>query len=443
MCANNIQAWRLVCAAALCLGAAGCSDGTSSGVSSGSSTSSGSGGPSGGGGGGEGTGGSGMGGGSSSTGSGGGSTCSTPPCDDLAKALGCAGPYNIDQVLDLRFTMAAGDWAALKADMTNSIYFEAEFQCNDDPPLAYKVGVRRKRSGSIDKPGLKVDINEINKDAEWQTLKKLSLENGVSEGGVTVEMGDLIAEYLSWRAMVRSGTISGRAAFTRVHVNGELLGVYVNVEQVDKRFLQVWLDDDDGWLYKLSGSDDDGYKTNEMTPNPYESALCFLSKNPCPTPSASELETYLPKHLDIPQLLRMGAVNAIVANADAPLVKDNNYYFYDWAGGGRLYMPWDLDTVMKEVTPLFDASGTTLYTGVLFTHWEDDYDAVLTELLEGPLGAGWMDQELTHTAPLVGSSLEADPFVIGGPFDDAAAKLKAWWSTRHPAIHQEVMNHQP
>ncbi|MCC6554818.1 MAG: CotH kinase family protein, partial [Polyangiaceae bacterium] len=198
---------------------------------------------------------------------------------------------------------------------------------------------------------------------------------------------------------------------------------------------------DDGWLYKHSGSADDGYKTNEALPNPYEEALCFLSNNPCPTPPADELLTYLPEHLDIPQLLRMGAVNGIIANTDAPLGKDNNYYFYDWAGGGRLYIPWDLDTVMKDNSSLFSGSGTTLYTGVLFTHWEDDYDAILTELLEGPLDAGWIDEELALASSVAKPALDADPFVTGSTFDEAAANLQSWWSARHPVIHEEVLAH--
>jgi hypothetical protein len=28
-------------------------------------------------------------------------------------------------------------------------------------------------------------------------------------------------------------------------------------------------------------------------------------------------------------------VNAITGNANAPLVKDNDYYFHDWSGGRR------------------------------------------------------------------------------------------------------------
>jgi hypothetical protein len=386
-------------------------------------------------------------GGTETTGSGGSAggnaECASPPCDTLETAAGCAGPFNVDQVLDLHFTMAPGDWSALKADMTNNVFFAAKFHCNSDPDLPFQVGIRRKRSGSIDKPGLKVDFNEIDMNGEWQDLKKLSLENGVSEGSDTVELSGVVAEYLAWRAMDRSKLISGRAAFARVHVNGALIGVYTNVEQVDKRFLRVRIGDDDGWLYKHSGSADDGYKTNEMVPNPYEEALCFFTNKPCPPPPSNELLTYLPEHLDIEQMLRMGAVNAIVANTDAPIRKNNNYYFYDWAGGGRLYIPWDLDTVMNQNEPIFSPPMTPIYTDILFTHWEDDYDAILTELLEGPLDAGWLEEELSLAGSVAGPSLEADPAVSGGSFADAASKLKGWWAARHPAIHQEVLNHQP
>ncbi|MCC6553140.1 MAG: hypothetical protein IT372_08990, partial [Polyangiaceae bacterium] len=209
-----------MCAAALWIASAACGDGEAGpgGQGGAGSGAGGQGGTSAAGGGGGGGGGSGTG------GAGGSALCSSPPCDELATAAGCAGPFNPDQVLDLRLTLSAGDWSALKADTTYSVYFPADFQCNDDPPLPFQVGIRRKRSGGIDKPGLKIDFNHIAPDQDWQTLRKLSLENGVSEGSATVEMVDLVAEYLAWRGMVRSGALSGRAAFTRVYVNGELLG---------------------------------------------------------------------------------------------------------------------------------------------------------------------------------------------------------------------------
>ena len=48
---------------------------------------------------------------------------------------------------------------------------------------------------------------------------------------------------------------------------------------------------------------------------------------------------------------------------------------------------------------------TTIYTDILFTHWEDDYVAILTELLEGPLNAGWMDEELKLAGSVAGAAM--------------------------------------
>lgn len=364
-----------------------------------------------------------------------------PDDDGLSTADGCPGVFNPDQILDLHLTMSAGDWSALKADATNSVYYPAQLHCNDDPPLGFDVGVRRKRSGGADKPGLKIDFNELTPGADFQSLKKLSLENGISEGSSEAEMKDVIAEYLAWRVMYVSGTKAGRAAFARVHVNGDLIGVYVNVEQVDKRFLRSRLGDDSGWLYKKSGSLGDGYKTNETVPNPYEADLCFWDNNPCAAPSAAELETYLPAELDIEQMLRFGGINALLANSDSPLGKTNNYYFYDYAGGPRVYFPWDLDTTMKDTPAIFGAPGDTVYTDVLFTHWEDDYDRLLTEMLDGPLAAAVIAAEIDRIDAVAVATLDADP-VIGGDVAAAAVDdLRSWWTARHAQVSAELDAH--
>src|SRR5688572_22195458 len=39
--------------------------------------------------------------------------------DGLSTASGCGGVFNVDQVLDYHLTMSAGDFSALKADLTN------------------------------------------------------------------------------------------------------------------------------------------------------------------------------------------------------------------------------------------------------------------------------------------------------------------------------------
>jgi spore coat protein CotH len=357
--------------------------------------------------------------------------------DETDTATGCQGIYNPGQILEYRITLAEADWARLKADTTNATFFCAELQCGSEPPIT--VGVRRKRSGGIDKPGIKIDVNLV-VDQAFYGLKKLSLENGTGSGSdAEPERAELLHEYFAWRIMQRTGAIGSRAVFAHVFVNDTSLGLYVNVEQPDKRFLAVNIGDDNGWLYKKSGFDD-GYKTNETVANPYEDRLCFFASNPCPMPSAAELETLLPNVLDIEQVLRFGAGNALMANSDGPLGKDNNYYFYDWPNP-RLYLAWDLDTTQRQTSSVFPAASDTAFTSVLFTHWEDDYDRILTDLLNTTLTLDEILGELDRALALAAGLLDADPFAEDGSAADAGSVMRSWWTTRHAQALAEVQGH--
>ena len=368
----------------------------------------------------------------------------TPEDEELETVSGCAGVYNPDQLLKLSLELAAGDWNTVLADTSYSVVVEAQMQCEDEPPLT--VGVRRKRSGGNQKVGLKIDINAIVPGQEWYGLKKLSLENGVSSGDNTdgADVGAYLAEYLSWRMMVLSGAVTSRAAFVQVEINGEPLGVYVDVEQPDKRFLEARLGDDSGWLYKKSGGVDDGLKTNELSSeqNPYEEYFCFwASGKGCAIPSASELLAELPERLDIPQFLRVGAVNAFIANGDGPLFKDNNYYYYDYASGPRVYLPWDLDTTMNDDPGVYmgggGGGGTSDFDAVLFMHWRDDYTAIVQELLDEKLTRDVIDDELDRAVRVAGEALDDDSYVSGSTAD-AAESLDAYWTQRLADIQAEL-----
>ncbi|MBI4606321.1 MAG: CotH kinase family protein [Planctomycetes bacterium] len=358
--------------------------------------------------------------------------------DALATAPGCPGVYNPNQVLDYHLELAQGDWSALLADGTNAVYFEAELRCEGEEPIT--VGVRRKRSGGTDKVGLKIDTNRFVEGQEYHGLHKLSLENGISEGDSEASIRDLLAEQISWRIMTLSGAHAGRAALVRLHVNGELLGVYVNVEQVDKVFLRKRLGDDTGWLFKKSGGDD-GWRTREGEEDPYEAFFCFWEQGArsCAVPGAGELQDSLPERLHIDRLLRMGGVNMLIGNADGPLAKDNNYYFYDRDGGPRVYLPWDLDTVMKERPDVFSIAAK--YAEVLFVHWEDDYDRVLTELVEGPLSLEAIHAEIDRALRVAGSALDGDPHLEGDRAAAASSELKSWWTARHAEVVGQVAAH--
>jgi hypothetical protein len=364
------------------------------------------------------------------------------PFDELDVATGCPGVYNPDQVLDFRFEMAPGDLSSILGDTSYTIVVPAQMQCNDGPSI--QVGVRRKRSGGQRKVGFKVDIDAFVAEQRFYDLRKLSLENGVSEGTTTDGAGAevYIAEYLAWRAMVLSGAATGRAVIINVFINDERFGVYVNVEQPDKRFLRTRFGDNDGWLYKKSGGVDDGLKTHETDGlvDPYADYFCFWDGN-CAPPAPAQLATELPSRLDIPQLLRIGAVNAIIENTDSPLFKDNNYYWYDWAGGGRAYLPWDLDTAWRNTNLDVFTGGvggqTDQYTDVLFSSWRADYTAIVQELIDSRLTVAAISGELDRVVSVAGPAFDADPWAQGGA-SGAADSLRNAFSSRHAEVAAQL-----
>ena len=367
-----------------------------------------------------------------------GSTLETEP--------GCPGVYNPDQMLAFHVTMSAGDWQTVQNDCTFTQYVPADLSCGDGPTI--RVGVRHKRSGGTMKPGLKIDINQYVAGQTFYGLRKMDWENGVGSsvdgcGSDGSSSGALMAEYLGWRLHVRSGEMTSRAVFVRVTVNGEPLGVFVSVEQVDKPFVKSRLGDASGWIWKFSGSPGDGQQTNIGVDDPYDDYFCFFQKNGCAVPTAEQLAADLPTRLDIPQLLSVGAVNALMANHDAILLKLNNYIYYDWAGP-RAYFPWDLDTTMSDNYDVYTGTvpgGTTVFTDALFSSWLPDYTAILAELLAGPLAVDAIGMEIDRAVSVAGAALEADPFV-GGDATAAGDGLKRWWATRHADVSAQVAAHQ-
>jgi hypothetical protein len=361
--------------------------------------------------------------------------------DPLSVATGCAGVFNSDQMLTLRLQMAPSDWVAITSHGGASDYRPARFRCEGDPELDFQIGVRRKRSGgAAQKPGLKLDFNHLVAGGRWQGLKKTSLENG---GGTTE---GIVSEYLAWRMMIRSAAYASRATLVRLYVNDQFVGVYLNLEQVDRRFLKARLGEDVGWLFKKSGSEGDGYKTNTTTPNPYAEQLCFWGAGAtCSAPDASELKVLLPQRLELEQFMRVSGVNALLGNADGPLATDNNYYWYDRASGPRLYFPWDLDGVRHNPGPLFPpvAEDSSPFRALLFTHWENDYDLLLTNLLQGPLAVTGMEGELDRVSHLAAEALATDPVLGGQPLDAALTTWSAWWRARHAQTTEELRQHAP
>jgi hypothetical protein len=388
-----------------------------------------------------------------------------------AQAQDWPDPYDPTQVLSIELQMADADWDTIRHDTTNEIEVPAMFRATgDEAPIL--VSVRRKSSralpseGNPIKIGMKVDINEY-VDQKWRKLTKLSLENGADVDPVSEGFAWNLHE-LAWAGGYYGGSQHpGLAAWVRVYVNGDYLGVYVNAEERDKQFLRnrgLWFPDQT-WIYEID--DISAFELEEGDPHsPTYNQLCFspfinLKKpRPCATPNDETLATLLPAYIDMQSMLTEGAVDAFSSNADALFTHGKNFRHIDFAselGLNRLYYPWDLDAAITNTSAHIYGKETkrglsqTAYESVILNHpdFRAQYNDILLRMTApgdgitpGPLSEADLHAFLDSVEPALTGPLAEDPYQ---PIDAAThfTSLRDWVTDRIAVVRSLAAADQP
>jgi len=362
------------------------------------------------------------------------------------------------RILELQMTPSA--WNTVVNDQSLSIEVPAQFG-EYGAASTILVAVRRKSGTALgQKVSLKIDINEYVAGQSWNGMKKLSLENGDDE--------DVLTEGLAWwqhrLAAIHMGTpypyLPGIAAWTALVVNGQYMGLYLNVEQPDKSFLQNrgLYTQGSSWLYKVSDINSPDLKVGSGD-SPAQLALCYPpfvggpngngggggnSGTACPSPAdpflfANDLNT----HIDMPVMLTYGAVSAFNGGGDQLFTHGKNFYYADRVGFPRMYLPWDLDSTLSGNTNASIFGTATPYQTLILDNpvFRPQYKAIMQSLINGPLSAANQIAYLTGLEQtLIPVALSIDPNNnLGG--SDPWAKinaLKAWVTQRVAAIQAEL-----
>jgi len=387
-----------------------------------------------------------------------------------AGAYDWPGLYDPLRVRTLNLDMNPDYWTTIKADTTYDIEVPAMLW-EDGEPAPILVSVRRKSADPIgDKVSLKVDINEF-VDQDWNGVKKLSLENG--------DDVDVVAEGFAWylnRVAAESSTSGykpGLAAWIKLYVNGEYVGVYVNVEQRDKTFLKnrFLYTKNETWLYK-AGSVGTSYELKVGDPDsPTSAELCYSpfggeggkkgkgkkgggSGTTCEAPDgAAAIGAELDSLIDMDAMLTQGAVGAFTMGPDALFSKGKNFYFIDFAAGKRLYVPWDLDTVFVSKNPEGSIYGSSKkrgrkmtlsqspYEELILNNFSARYERIMGELLNGPMQIDTQIAFLNDLETVLTSALEADPNNnIDGAISERFDSLRQWVRGRFIDIKGQLAN---
>lgn len=375
--------------------------------------------------------------------------------------------FNPAQLLTLHLEMASGDWSKVASDRTNSIYKPALFWAEEDAkdasgnPIKLQVAVRRKSSRDLGtKVAIKIDINQIVDGQKWRNLNKLSLENGADNGVVEEGLAWQLHRMASYAATGGTFT-SAYAAWVKLYVNGQYLGVYASVEQRDKQMLRnrgLWTKGET-WIYEQDDVST-AVASEGVGDSPAFQTLCFSpfigastgktgrksAAPPCPTPGDADLTAMLDGRINMDAMLAQAAVDAYLGNNDALFTHGKNFAFVDFSDPKstgkdirRLYFPWDLDTGFKSTSgSIYSQNTQTAYQNIILNHpaYRARYNAIMQSLIDGPLSGASLNSFLDQIEATLTVALASDPNLSS---DWAGfGKLRSWVYAREANVRLQI-----
>lgn len=282
------------------------------------------------------------------------------------------GPYFApDHIVDVSITMAPGDWSSLRMQ-TRTIGSIIEGDCLAQPiPSPFtdfsasitidgttfpQVSIHKKGFlGSLDvnKPSLKVDLDDFVPDTNYLGLEKLTFNNAKQDSS-------LIRQCLAYKIFTDAGIVAPRCNFAHVRVNGTDLGIYVNVESIDRHFARRRYAQGEGGLFEGTLSD---FRTNWMNTfdikgkgdrNDLLPLVTVLE-----TATDANLVTALSPHIDVDKFMTYWAMEMVTNHWDGYANDRNNFFVYKDPSTGKLdFIPWGVDATFQP-NATFGGLGST------------------------------------------------------------------------------------
>ncbi len=290
-----------------------------------------------------------------------------------------AGPlFDPNHIVEVSITMSPTEWEALRNE-TRTIGSVIEGACLSKPiesPFTTfeaivtidgttipRVGIHKKGFfGSLDKvrPSLKIKLDEYDKDKEYLSLDKITLNNGRQDPS-------LIRQCLTYPLFAAAGLPASRCNYAHVKVNGTDLGVYTHVEAIDKKMIKKRFADGTGPLYEGTLSDFRPLWVNTFDPKGKSgdrTDLVPLVNALRDAPDATLSATIDPL-VDIDKFLSFWAMEAITLHWDGYSNNKNNFFVYhDPTSKKLVFIPWGVDATMQPWSTFGNLGSTTGPIGI-------------------------------------------------------------------------------
>ncbi len=308
-------------------------------------------------------------------------------------------------------------------------YMPARFICGDieldSIGVRYKGNSSYTMSMSSKKKPLKFKFDKY-KDYTFYDEKILNFVNCVKDPS-------FMRERIGYAIAAKYMPVP-RTSYANIYIEGELIGLYIQVEQVDKKFLSRHFMDNDFNLYKVGdagagllylGGDKAAYdslyhlKTNEDQDDwsRFIHMLDVLNNAP-----DSTFVRDIKQHLNIDRCIQHIALSMVISHFDSYAGSGRNYYFYDDVPGRQFQLiPWDhdqcfgvfgnnWDVIRADIIDFPHLDQRPLLRRVL----ENDslrqvYIGYIEEMVTGPCSEDSIAAVAQRIRPLIDSSVQADP----------------------------------
>lgn len=228
-------------------------------------------------------------------------------------------------------------------------WYEADIEV--DGLAVEGVGLRKKGflgSLSESRPSLKVALDEFDDLEPIHGLTRFALNNGAQDPA-------LLRTCVGFRGFADLGVPAPRCRIALVTVNGQNLGPYAIIEDIDDSFLGRSFGEDGGTLWEGTLSDfrdgwlgtfDPDTNANEADPERLDAVREALAR-----PDGEGLAP-IEAVVDLPAFLRFWAAEVLLGHWDGYNANTNNFFVYAPAeGGGLRFLPWGPDAVLPNHEP--------------------------------------------------------------------------------------------
>jgi hypothetical protein len=379
--------------------------------------------------------------------------------------------FQPDTIQEIQLEITADNLKKMRDALPQRITVPGKFHWRDQ--TVNEVGVRYKGNSSSmpnakHKRSFLISFPEYQKGQRFLGLRHVALDNGV-------QFGSLFSEPLITEILRAEGVKASRCNYASLSINGEYMGLYVNVERMDDSFLERAFGNSDGELFKVDeggqgadlgwlGPDPKAYnKTFELHAGKKREAYPHLVDFVRKANDLSMPESDLRKTLDVDAFIKTTAILLFSGAFDQYTGwQPHNYYLCrDPAAGSWTYLPWDLDVGFADLAfgkiPVLEGwnaawpaplPGRPLLEQILSReHLLEQYRAEAGRILEKYFKPEILIPKLQALYQLAKPALKNDPFparrvVVASDrnYDDVIASIEQFIQRRYELARQQLNN---